>query len=444
MPVRHTGPTTGALVARGAVGMFVLKVAYSSLGFLLGIVLARALGVAGYGRYNYAMSWAVFLGAPAALGFDKLVVRQVAIDRSRGDWRDLRSWLRTANRAGLFASAALIVVAALVALGAGLSGHADAAATVAIALLLVPILTLMKVRQAALSGLGHVVQGQWPELLLHPAVVIGVVGGWWIAGRAVSAEAAMGVTVASSALMLILGAWLLRERLPDEARQTRAGRIDLPWRASVAPLVAMATILALQGQADVLLLGLLAPPAMVGVYGAASRGALLVVFFLNAALPALSPAVAELHAAGKRDELERVVVTMARTTTLLSLPVAVGLMVFGRWYLAIFGHAFVEGIVPLAILCVGQIVNVCCGPVGTVLIMAGHERVVVRIVGMSAAINLAVSAALIPTFGPVGAAIGAASSMALWNVLMVREVRLRVGIESTCFSRIRRYDPASS
>src|SRR5690349_4234723 len=136
MVERRPAGTAGMAVARGAVGIFGLKIAYSLLGFSVGIVLARTLGVASYGRYSYAMSWATFLAAPAVLGLDKLVVRQVAADRTRGDWRHFRGLLKAANQAGLVASAVLILIAAILALLASSTGHREAALTVMIALLM--------------------------------------------------------------------------------------------------------------------------------------------------------------------------------------------------------------------------------------------------------------------------------------------------------------------
>jgi O-antigen/teichoic acid export membrane protein len=298
---------------------------------------------------------------------------------------------------------------------------------------MVPILTLMKVRQAALAGLGQVVRGQWPELLLHPALLIVLLVSWRLLTGWLTADVAMLMTVASSLLMLGLGAWLLHQSTPPEARHGLAESVAIPWRSSVAPLVVMATIQALQGQAGMLVLGLLAPASAVGVYGQATRGATLVVFFLNAALPAVAPVVADLYEAGDRAGLEKVVQRTARTTTMLSLPVALGLIVFGRWFLAIFGPAFVAGAPALAVLCVAQMANVAYGPVGTVLIMTGHERVVARVVGIAAIVNIVVSVSLIPRFGIMGSAIGSAVSVVLWNVMLAREAQRRVGVDATCF-----------
>lgn len=108
--------------------------------------------------------------------------------------------------------------------------------------------------------------------------------------------------------------------------------------------------------------------------------------------------------------------------------------------LALFGPGFPAGAPALAILALGQFVNVACGSVGTVLIMTGHERLVVRRISVAAAANAILSAALIPIWGAIGAAIGSATSTILWNVLLAWDVRQRLGIRATTFARIRASD----
>jgi O-antigen/teichoic acid export membrane protein len=424
---------TGLRVARGAAGLFLLKVAYSAIAFGLGLLLARVMGPAGLGAYSYAMSWAVLLAVPGALGLDKLVVREVAVYYDREDWKHLRGLLRTGNRAVLIASGLLMVLAGTGGLLASDRAFGEFRGPFLVALLMVPVLTLMKVRIAALSGLRQVVRGQWPELLVQPlllSVLVAVV--WASAGRTLTPTSAMGLTVGSSAVALLLGAWLLRRSLPEPAVHATALSVILPWRQSVAPLVAMGTIQILQSQADTLLLGALTDARSVGIYSTAYRGGLLVTFFLMATTPALGPAVASLYSARKIDELQRLTTGTARTTFLLSLPIGVGMIVFGYWYLLLFGQQFTEGATALAILAVGQLVNVACGPVGVVMTMTGQERIAARVIGVAAIANLVAGALLIPVWGVQGAAIGAVISMIVWNVLLVFEARRRLGVDCTC------------
>jgi O-antigen/teichoic acid export membrane protein len=417
------------------VGLFFLKVAYSALGFGLSLLLAHTLGPAGLGAYTYAMSWAVLLGVPGALGMDKFVVRRVAVYYDNSDWEHLRGLLKTANRAVWTASVLLVLLAAAGGLLASHTAFNQFIGPFLIALPLVPILSLMKVRQAALTGLRQVVRGQWPELLLQPLLLaLLVTGAWVITDRRLTPTLAMSSAVASSGIALGIGAWLLRRSMPEGALHSRADSVTLPWRQSIFPLVLLGTIQILQSQMDTLLLGGLTDAHSVGVYSAASRGGLLVSFFLAAATPALGPAVASLYSAGDITGLQRLTTATARTTFLLSLPVGLGMIFFGRWFLLLFGQQFTEGTLALAILAGGQLVNVACGPVGTVMMMTGHERVTTRVMAISAITGLCASALLIRIWGLPGAAVGATASLVVWNVLLVLEAHRHLAIDCTCFA----------
>jgi O-antigen/teichoic acid export membrane protein len=129
----------------------------------------------------------------------------------------LRGLLRRSNQSVALASALTIVVAAVV-------GYLIYGATPEllypfwIALLLVPLIALTSLRQAAMQGLGRVVLGRVAETIALPLIFIGLVAaaaltldnftaGWATALQVVAASCAFG-----------LGALLLRRSLPTQVR----------------------------------------------------------------------------------------------------------------------------------------------------------------------------------------------------------------------------------
>ncbi|MES2755199.1 MAG: hypothetical protein V4659_11080, partial [Pseudomonadota bacterium] len=84
--IAFTRAVAGPLFLRG----FVLAAS-----FLCQMLLARLLGVGGFGLYAYALAWTRPLAAPATLGLERLFVREVAAcaGQSRwGEWRALLGW----------------------------------------------------------------------------------------------------------------------------------------------------------------------------------------------------------------------------------------------------------------------------------------------------------------------------------------------------------------
>jgi O-antigen/teichoic acid export membrane protein len=70
-----------------------------------------------------------------------------------------------------------------------------------------------------------------------------------------------------------------------------------------------------------------------------------------------------------------------------------------------------------------------------VLVMTGRERELAFCVGIGAALNLGLSAALIPLIGLDGAAIGTATGLACANLLMAWLAWRRVGVWSAVAGR---------
>ena len=158
--------------------------------------------------------------------------------------------------------------------------------------------------------------------------------------------------------------------------------------------------------------------------------------------PTLSPIVSKLHTAGQRVRLQRGITRVARIGLLLSLPVALFLIIFGDWFLSLFGPGYTEGEIALGILSVGQVINVAAGSVAMILVMTGNERIAALGVAMSTIVNISLNAILIPVWGIEGAAIATTTSIVLWNALLVRYTCKQLGVDPTAFGNlVRRVSP---
>src|SRR5262249_2253371 len=129
-------------------------------------------GRSGVGAYNYSLAWITLLGAPALLGLDQLIVREIPAHRLASQWGLARGIIRFANRL-ISALSALIILGVVV--GSWYwrdSIDAETLSTLRIAALLVPLIALTRVRQATLQSLHRVVVGAVPERLILPALLL--------------------------------------------------------------------------------------------------------------------------------------------------------------------------------------------------------------------------------------------------------------------------------
>jgi O-antigen/teichoic acid export membrane protein len=415
------------LLLRGGLSLG-LRAARLGFGFLTAVLLGRLLGAEGYGVYAYAFTIMSLLATPAQAGLPTLVVREVAAGSAKGELGVVRGLLVRANQAVLLFSA----IVALLSYGAlQLVNGADPAlvGTFAWSLALLPLIALGNLRGAALRGFGRVIEGQLPEILIRPGVFIAVLVVAWATTSSVSPARAMMWHFAAALVAFMVGSWLLMRGTPTPVWTARSTYEYRAWLRSLLPLSILGATQAVNHHADLLLLGVYATAADVGVYRAATLTATLVSIPLTTLTLVLAPRLASTHALQQRPELQHAVTSGANIALACALPVALLLLAGGKHVLELaFGPEFGAGHGPLAILVLAQLVNVFLGPVALLMNMTRHEKDTLTSFAVAATINIAAGLVLIPQLGAYGAALAASTGMITWNLLLWRKARLRLGI----------------
>ena len=422
---------------RGAAGTLGLRTAATGLNFITGILLARLLGASGFGIYTYAFTWTQLLSLGATLGLDNLIVREVAIYQSKSTWNLMRGLLRWANQIVLAVSVGLALGAIGVAWSLNIQANSEQFSTFCVAMLLIPIESLRNLRLAAMRGLHKILIGLLPEWILAPLLLLVLSGfTYLLLGEGLTAVWIAVIRVFAAAITLVIGMRLLNKIMPNAAQEVAPQYQVRTWLHSALPFMFMGSMYLIKSQTDLLMLGAIKGAEAVGIYFAVARGAQLIDFVTNAANTVLGPNIASLYAEGKPEQIEKILIKSSRAVCLISLPIIVGLVGFGHWYLLLFGSEFTQGQNSLIILCVGQLVNVGTGSVGLLLSMTGHERYTLISRGGSTILNVVLNALLIPRWGIEGAAIATASSTILLNVENTIWVRKKLGIHCTAFGKL--------
>jgi O-antigen/teichoic acid export membrane protein len=424
-------------VSRGAIGSFGLKAFSIGFAFFSTLILTRLLGAAEYGVYAYVLAWVNFLCIPALIGLDQVLIRQVAAGQVESEWGAVRGLLRWSNRVVLSLSLAIALLAGAIAWA--LARHVNSAQLSAflIALVLLPLLSLTRLRQAAMQGLHHVVAGQLPESLVQPAIFISLIlASRELFGWVLHARTAAGLNALATCAALLVGAALLHLSLPQGAQLATPVYRPSEWMSSALPILLVNGIGVINNQVPILLLGAMKGAETAGLYAIATRVADLLSFGLMSVNLALAPVAARLWAQRDIGRLQQVVTKTVRVVFIFTVPVAAVLIIFGEKFLSIFGPAFAKGHSALIILVIGQTANVGMGSVGLLLIMTGHEREVAIATGVCVILNISLNLIMIPSLGMVGTALAVAGSLIVWNVLLARWVYRRLAIHSTALGRI--------
>lgn len=416
---------------------FGIRIANLCLGLAVAVLLARLLGVEGYGRYAFVLSLLMLLAIPVEMGLPTLVVRETAKAGHAGDWPVMRGLWLWSHRCVLAVS--LTFLAGALAWFMLLDRDSEWRLLVLTGTLLVPVIALGNIRGAALRGLGRVVLGQTPEFVLRPlflAILLIAVSG--LAGGALSPEIAMGLHVAAALAAFAIGTVMLLRAAPADVRRG-ARRIEgLAWAAAAIPLGMISGLHVVHSNIDVVMLGTLRVAEEVGVYKVAVTAAGLVSMGLQSVNMLIMPRIVTAHAAGDQARLQRLVTASARLALAFALPAVLVFLVAGGWLLeTAFGSEYRAGYPVLAVVALGQLANAGFGSVGVLLNMTGHERDTLAAVALAAAVNVILNLALIPAYGGLGAALATVATLVAWNVLLCWRVWTRLGINSTALRRKR-------
>jgi O-antigen/teichoic acid export membrane protein len=436
----NKGRSVSAQVMRSGAGNGVLMFCGTILSFFLALLLARALGPERYGVYAFVFALISLLAIPAQSGLTSLMVRETAKALSTQKWGLMRGIWQWAMRAGaLYWLVMVLVTGGLACAFAGriADGHL---VPFAWGLVLGFFVVLEDTRSGAALGLGNVIVGQLPEMVLRRAFLIALVLGVILLypTHNLTATNVLALHALAEVTALALGVGMLWKVRP--ARLTSAVEPVYEknqWRRAVLPLALPAGIQLANQNMGILLVGAFWTAADVGVYRIALRGATFVAFGLLAMNWVAGPQFARFHPSRDIDHLRRPAVWSARASFAIGSLVALVFIIWGGGFLGlIFGRGFSKGYVALSILAVGQLVSTAVGPLDFLLNMTGHERTTARIAVGTLVCNIIFSFALIPKLGMNGAALATALTLVIWNAALYRAVRRLLGVSCCAFVKI--------
>jgi O-antigen/teichoic acid export membrane protein len=427
-----TVPHGARRLAQVSVASLGLNVANTVLAVITTAVLAHLMGAAEFGTFAFVVATTTMLGVPAILGFDRLLVREIAVQIRLGAEGLAAGLLRRSVQVSL-ALALVIAAAACVVAFLLPGGRVDAwhiAFLIGVAGL--PFLVLGQVAQGGLMGLHRVVLGQAPESVLRPLLLLGGVVIAAVVVARIDALLAVSLYTITLGLAALTAFGLLRRSTPPSVRTAEKRFDDGAWLVGATVLAFLSGTVIVNAQIGVVLLGTMADSGSAGLFAVAQRGAMLVAFPLAAVNSAIAPTAARLWASGDRLELQRLVTLSARGALLAALPV-VGAFIFlgGPILTLVFGADFGAADISLAVVSLGQLVNVATGSVGVLLVMTGHQREAALGTAAGAVLNVLLALALIPPLGTLGTAVAVAASNVVSNGLLVIAVRRKLRLDAT-------------
>ena len=381
---------------------FFFKIGGAGFSFLLGLIVARKFGAQGSGVFALANTVAVMAMTFSMFGLDYRSVQAVSASRATRDWGQLRSWVKTVNRLTLTASVVTGAVLWLFSdrIAALLGGTKSLGFAIAVLGLSLPAMTLSKIFSSYLLGSGRPLLANLIDPFLVPASAVTMIVCFPITGIA-EIMVLYGVAACGCAVIAI-ALWTRQisrfEKAPAQLVVRDALNKSFPIYLTV--LGGFAT-----GWITTLFVGAAGTEAEAGVFRVATQFMMVLSLLGQAVDLGMAPQFSALHATGKLHEIARAGRRIVAIVLLAGGGPALLLFVFAEWALSLFGPEFVAGALSLRILIAGQLAVFALGPVGSVMVMTGLERLSLVNSLVGTVIVVTASTILIPRYGMTGAAI---------------------------------------
>jgi len=403
-------------------------------GYLFKIYLARVLGAEALGIYALGMTAGGLVAIVGAAGMPSIASRFVAIYASSGQTRKLARLLWIGGLTLLFSN--ILVGALMIAarrLIAGRVYHTPVLAQYMHLFAAIMVLgALTTFLGQALGGYKDVARRTvitsfigTPATMVFSIILLALGFGLW---------GYLAAQIASAVLVFILLAAAIWRLTPPAARNPFAVRDPAaPWfEREVVSFAGLAlgtqALEFISGQSDRIILGIFLNAREVGIYSVAATMVVFVGLFLQSINQIFAPTIAELYSQGKLELLSRLYQTLTKWTLGLTIPLALGIMIYSKPLMGIFGRDFREGWPVLAIATIGQLVSCGAGSVGLMLFMSDQQHRMVRAQAITVFLTVGLNLVLIPKLGLVGAAIATAATNISLNLLWFRDVRQRLKI----------------
>lgn len=412
--------------------------------FLLAVLLSRWLDKTELGQFYFSLSVLFGSSIVARLGLRDVIMIRLGAGQGVA--------LQEGSR-DVFLQFAALVLSASVVLGTLIMGVVEIvevtgqASTSALSLLLVlvglPLISLQQLSGGALRGLGRPTFAAYLEFLVPPLFTVVSLFGL--------RDLLHGIYLTEAAVLYLVGLAISDVALFSMTAHAlpKCGHASVIAPKRKAVMRQGLTFLEIElsayliGWSSFFLLPFFLSLGSLGIYNAAVRlaaiGSILFVGVAAVGIPMLSNGYASADAGKLKLLLKRLWITML----VIGATLLVTIVVFGNFFLSIFGPEFRGAFDALLILSLGNAINLAMGPAGMLLSVTGYEKVVRNITVFTGGASVVLTVLLCPVWGIVGAAAATAISgvferacLALYFLFIRSSIFNRLRVESSPCDRL--------
>ena len=417
MPREKTKKDSVATLVESAGIVFLGVIVGKLLNYGYRAMTARGLGIADYGTLNIGLSIFGFLGFIALFGLNQGAERYVSyyIKNKQKVNAVISTVLRLALPVSLAVSVLMILSARTLAVGVF---HNEQLTAVIVLFSIATIAQVFtEIGTSLMRALGIIKYQVYIKNIIEPVSKIAITGMLFITGIKL-----MGATIAilaSLTISMVLSYRVLSKKgmklgsiLKSKDKSIFFEVLRFSW-----PLLITAVVFNVMKWTDTIMLGIWKSEIEVGIYNAAAPTAEVLTIFMMCFSSLFIPTMSRLFARREEEAMRSVYCTVTRWVFFLTLPVYGILLIFPKEIIGLlFGGEYIAAVIPLMILSTGSFILAVTSMSTDILNVLSKTKTKMMVRTGGAVLNVLLNLILIPRWGMIGAAIGTAISLVVYNL----------------------------
>lgn len=386
---------------------FMLVLVGLGCAFLSQAFLAKTLSASEYGVFSFIFSVSLLIGVFSLFGFQNAAVKIISIFQIES--KEKNKTIEFSRFSLLYCVTLAILMSSVVYIALALSGLGAQYShqSMLLGFFMTPLMVIMRLHSAFLRGLSKstlsvLFETSLREILFLIILVVVFIGGF---GLETGFQALFYLIVAL--FISSIAAWLTA-RHHFKAQGYSAKKTEWvekkEWLKLSFPMMLIIFAQRLLRRSDIIILGLMTSPALVGAYAIAAQFSEASSIGQKGVFAVFSPKAATLHKDGKKQALQNLYRKMQWIGIFSTGSLCLFIVIVAPYVLDFFGADYKVAYKSTIILLVGMFLNVCFGPVGILMIMTGREKEAMRQTATMAVANIIINPIAIYFYGMEGAA----------------------------------------
>ena len=327
--------------------------------FLNQLFLARLIGAKGFGDYTVIFTWINLIIASCMLGFDTSVFSLQPATPNEEQLKKLKGFMRFSKQAIILLSILCSVLMLILLINNSVRYGVTFSETLFWALLLLPFLALSCFYSAVLQALQRIKSSLIPLTILLPvSVSVACFVYYKLHHDILKVDAAMFICLCCTLFVFMIISRMLKKYLRQLQNVTEEYN-RREWVMKSLPHLAVTVFNFILKRSDVL---------FISYYFGNTRAGIYAVAYLLASLIPVLISIPEsryiMQFRESKDDLQpekwnQLIMQSGKSVLSFILPVALIIIVFGKFILQLFGTAFIAAYVPLIILIIGLFYYYC-------------------------------------------------------------------------------------